>query len=190
VDEDFAAYYPGDEYVDAFATDIYDADYHLDHYSALKTFANGKPIGVGETGEIITADQLKQDFPDYVWFMGWRDLFVDKMLSSELTALFSHSWVINDYKNYVTSLPEKDRNSESKLFHVLNNPYNSHTQIIFKQPLKTKSTLYVYTPEGKTIECKQLLKGTRLFSLELNPGTYFISFTQRGNRATKSIFVL
>lgn len=97
VNDDLSSYYPGDAYVDAIATDIYEASFTTNHYNALKNLANGKPIAVGEVGKMINMSELQSTYPDYVWFMGWRSLFVDNNTTSELTNVFGSNWAINTF---------------------------------------------------------------------------------------------
>lgn len=185
VDEDFDSYYPGDNYVDAFATDIYDAKFETEHYIKLRDFAKGKPIGIGEVGEMISVERLKNDFPDYVWFMGWRDLFVDKMLRSELATLFNHSWVINDYKELVSN---QENTATGELFVVARGKAGK-SQLIINQPLNDSSTLYIHTIEGTRITCNTLKKGTKFYYLDLKPGVYLITLITQGKRSTVSTVI-
>jgi mannan endo-1,4-beta-mannosidase len=65
--EDF---FPGIEYVDVLAADVYRNDYKQSHYDQLMELAQGKPIALGEVGEIPTLDTLQQQ-PGWTWFMPW-----------------------------------------------------------------------------------------------------------------------
>ena len=99
VNNNLSDYYPGDDYVDALATDIYGGSFDVSHYQALKTLANGRPIAVGEVGTMIPMDEMESTYPDYVWIMGWRKLFVDENTPSTLSSMFKHRWAINRYIN-------------------------------------------------------------------------------------------
>ena len=63
-------YYPGVDYVDIFATDVYRKDWKQSHHDDLLKLANGKPIALGEVGDIPTGDILKNQ-KEWVWFMPW-----------------------------------------------------------------------------------------------------------------------
>lgn len=63
-------YYPGDGYVDILAADIYANDYKQSHHDELVALGNGKPIAIGECGELPTRKILKEQ-PQWVWFMCW-----------------------------------------------------------------------------------------------------------------------
>lgn len=67
---DYKLFYPGDEYVDVLAADVYRKDYKQSHHDALVTLANGKPISLGEVGEIPTKEILEKQ-PKWSWYMPW-----------------------------------------------------------------------------------------------------------------------
>ena len=76
-DEAFAYedFYPGAEYVDVLAADVYHHDYRQAHHDELVELAGGKPIALGEVGEVPTPEILASQ-PRWTWFMIWED-FVD-----------------------------------------------------------------------------------------------------------------
>ena len=65
-------FYPGDNYVDILATDIYSSEYKGKDYEKLLKLGNGKPIAWGEVGKLPTPDIIKQQ-PKWVWFMCWSE---------------------------------------------------------------------------------------------------------------------
>jgi mannan endo-1,4-beta-mannosidase len=65
--EDF---FPGIEYVDILAADVYRNDYKQSHYDQLVALGEGKPVALGEVGEIPTEEVLQQQ-PEWTWFMPW-----------------------------------------------------------------------------------------------------------------------
>lgn len=67
--EDF---YPGDNYVDILATDIYNSEYKGNDYEKLLKLGKGKPIAWGEVGKLPTPEIIKQQ-PKWVWFMCWSE---------------------------------------------------------------------------------------------------------------------
>lgn len=65
-------YYPGNDYVDILATDVYTQGFDQENYKQLTELAGSKPIALGEVGnppsqEIISAQ------PRWTWFMNWGD---------------------------------------------------------------------------------------------------------------------
>lgn len=69
----FEECFPGLEYVDVLATDIYHNDYRQSHHDQLVELAKGKPIALGEIGEVPTPEMLSQQ-PLWAWFMMWPGL--------------------------------------------------------------------------------------------------------------------
>ena len=65
--EDF---FPGIEYVDILAADVYRNDYKQSHHDQLVELSEGKPIALGEVGDIPTSEVLEQQ-PVWSWFMPW-----------------------------------------------------------------------------------------------------------------------
>jgi mannan endo-1,4-beta-mannosidase len=74
-------FYPGPKVVDILATDVYGNDYKQSHYDELLEIAAGKPIALGEVGEVPTAAILDQQ-PRWAWFMIWCD-FIDEANTHE-----------------------------------------------------------------------------------------------------------
>jgi mannan endo-1,4-beta-mannosidase len=68
--EDF---WPGLEYVDALATDVYRGDWQQPHHDDLKALGGGKPIAIGEMAPLPTPKILAAQ-PYWTWFMPWGNL--------------------------------------------------------------------------------------------------------------------
>jgi mannan endo-1,4-beta-mannosidase len=66
----YADFYPGPEYVDVLATDVYHFDYEQKDYNELLDLAKGKLIALGECGGLPNA-QILQVQPKFTWFMVW-----------------------------------------------------------------------------------------------------------------------
>jgi hypothetical protein len=69
----YADYYPGADYVDVLATDVY-GEFLQSHHDDLAALAKGKPIALGEVGRVPTPEILKAQ-PKWAWFMIWADFF-------------------------------------------------------------------------------------------------------------------
>lgn len=63
-------YYPGHDVVDVLACDIYRPGFDRGEHDALAALGEGRPIALGEVGEVPTVEQLT-DQRRWVWFMGW-----------------------------------------------------------------------------------------------------------------------
>ena len=67
-----STYYPGDEYVDILATDVYSEGFNQVNYDQMVELAGDKPIALGEVGAPPSIDILKEQ-PKWTWFMKWGD---------------------------------------------------------------------------------------------------------------------
>jgi mannan endo-1,4-beta-mannosidase len=68
----YRLYYPGVSYVDVLATDVYNFDYEQKDYDDLRRLASGKPIALGEVGELPKREILDAQ-PLWSWFMVWAN---------------------------------------------------------------------------------------------------------------------
>lgn len=92
---DFEDYYPGHEYVDALAIDIYGGDFAQAYYDRLLAVAEGRPVGIGECGNLPDIDIIAQDQPQYVWFMTWADYLTSYNTISMIRNVYKHPYTIN-----------------------------------------------------------------------------------------------
>ncbi len=67
---DYHLFYPGSDYVDILAADIYKGDYQQSHHDDLLKLADGKIIAIGECGKVPTPEILAQQ-AEWTWFMIW-----------------------------------------------------------------------------------------------------------------------
>jgi mannan endo-1,4-beta-mannosidase len=80
--------FPGPEYADILATDVYRNNYQQSDYDQLITLGKGKPIALGEVGKMPTPEQLKNQ-PKYTWFMCWVDLVFKSNTMEEINAIYN-----------------------------------------------------------------------------------------------------
>ncbi len=71
------AYFPGLEYVDILAADVYGNDYKQSHHEDMLKLAQGKPIALGECGQLPTPEILEKQ-PMWTWFMCWSGFLYKK----------------------------------------------------------------------------------------------------------------
>ena len=67
---EYKDFYPGHQFVDVLATDVYHYDYEQKDYEQLLELAEGKPIALGEVGHLPNVIILKAQ-PKWSWFMVW-----------------------------------------------------------------------------------------------------------------------
>ncbi|MGB6150870.1 MAG: glycosyl hydrolase, partial [Pricia sp.] len=69
---DYKEFFPGQDYVDILATDVYHGDYEQKDYVQLLNLAQGKPIALGEVGQLPKPVILESQ-PKWSWFMVWSN---------------------------------------------------------------------------------------------------------------------
>ena len=88
-------FYPGDEYVDILATDIYNNDWKQSHHDELIVLGKGKLIALGEIGNLPTPEILKTQ-NKYAWFMVWTTFTEPRYNTPEvIKELFEHPNTLN-----------------------------------------------------------------------------------------------
>ncbi len=85
--ETYDKFFPGHDYIDILATDVYRNNYNIDDYKSLMELANGKPIALGEVGHMPSIEQLKAQ-PKWTWFMCWADFIFTANTDEERNTIF------------------------------------------------------------------------------------------------------
>jgi len=85
----YRLYYPGASYVDVLATDVYHFDYEQKDYDELLALAGGKPIALGEVGELPKAEILEAQ-PRWAWFMVWSSWLVTDNTPERVKEIYAH----------------------------------------------------------------------------------------------------
>ncbi|MDI9551087.1 MAG: glycosyl hydrolase [Bacteroidota bacterium] len=84
----YELFYPGHDYVDVLATDVYNRDWKQSHHDQLLELGKGKLIALGELGSLPTPDQLAS-MDKFAWFMIWTGFTNDRYNTLEqLKAVF------------------------------------------------------------------------------------------------------
>lgn len=81
-------YFPGIEYVDVLAADVYRNDYKQSHHDQLLDLGKGKPIALGEVGQ-MPSNQVLEDQNKWTWFMGWANWLNKANDPDSVRALYS-----------------------------------------------------------------------------------------------------
>jgi mannan endo-1,4-beta-mannosidase len=77
-------YFPGTDYVDILAADIYDNDFKKEHYDTLINLGYGKLIAIGENGQLPSAEVLKAQ--PYAYQMTWGKLLQENNSNDTIKA--------------------------------------------------------------------------------------------------------
>jgi len=86
-------FFPGTEYVDVLAADVYRRDYKQSHHDDLMALAKGKLIALGEVGQVPTIEQLESQ-PHWSWFMTWGYFISKYNKSDDVKAIYNHPSVL------------------------------------------------------------------------------------------------
>jgi mannan endo-1,4-beta-mannosidase len=89
----YELFYPGNQYVDILAADVYRKDYKQSHHDQLMALGKGKPIAIGEVGEIPTTEILDQQ-PQWTWYMPWAWILFTANKPDEIKALVNSEKVL------------------------------------------------------------------------------------------------
>jgi mannan endo-1,4-beta-mannosidase len=90
---DYKDFYPGAEYVDILATDVYNFDYEQKDYNQLLELAKGKPIALGECGELPKPEILEQQ-SKWSWFMVWANWIIIDNTPERVKSIYNLPQVI------------------------------------------------------------------------------------------------
>jgi len=92
---DYHLFYPGAEYVDILAADIYgkEKEYKQSHHDDLLELADGKIIAIGECGRVPTPEILAQQ-PEWTWFMVWANMCWTANTHEQIRELYSEERVL------------------------------------------------------------------------------------------------
>lgn len=85
----YADFYPGNQYVDVLAADVYHNDYKQSHHDQLLELGQGKAIALGEIGEVPTPEILDQQ-PQWCWFMIWAKWVETHNTPEQVKALYNY----------------------------------------------------------------------------------------------------
>ncbi len=93
LDMSYSKYYPGNEYLDVLALDVYGRDFKQVYYDSLLVLSNGKPLVLGEVGNPPTLDILDKQ-PNWAFYVIWAGM-VRNTLKKEYNELMNDPRVIS-----------------------------------------------------------------------------------------------
>jgi mannan endo-1,4-beta-mannosidase len=89
----FSYYYPGKDYLDVVALDVYGKDFNQDYYDSLSVYATDKVLALAEVGNPPTVDVLDTQ-PNWALYVIWSGM-VRNTLKKEYAALVNDSRVLS-----------------------------------------------------------------------------------------------
>jgi mannan endo-1,4-beta-mannosidase len=77
---EFVKYYPGTQYIDILAIDIYGNDFNKNYYEGLMALSEGKPVTPGEVGN-PPSPEIPEEQPNWVYWVVWSGMARDTSLA-------------------------------------------------------------------------------------------------------------
>lgn len=88
-------YYPGHERVDVLAWDIYGGEFTQRFHDDLYAFGGGKPIALGEVGQLPGMELMRTSQWRYTWAMAWGEpQFSSENTSENKRQFYAHPYAI------------------------------------------------------------------------------------------------
>ena len=88
-----AKFFPGIDYVDVLALDVYGNDFAQSYYDSLVALSGGKPVTLGEVGSPPTPEILRQQ-PKWVYYVTWAGM-VRNTAKKQYAALLQDPRILN-----------------------------------------------------------------------------------------------
>lgn len=92
--DSFASTFPGGDKVDILAVDVYDNDYKQRYYDDIVKLANGKPVAIGESGQIPDSATLEKQ-PKWVYMMSWGQMLTGKNSEQAIRSFYADPRSVN-----------------------------------------------------------------------------------------------
>lgn len=124
----YALYYPGAAKVDILAADIYNNDFQQSHYESLLQLADGKPIGIGESGELPDPAILSQSQSKWVYTMTWGKLLTEKNNLQKIKSFMSDKYTISR-EEYIVAMGNNAKPPANSTRNGLLGQYFSNTEL-------------------------------------------------------------
>lgn len=125
---EISQYYPGDQYVDVLSMDIYNRDFNYNYYQAMLNLCHGKPIAIGEVGELPPVNILWEQ-PKWTYFMCWTEYLEGNNTHSVIQDLYWQEKVITRDKLHMEQIDEEEeyyiKDSQNKVICADNYGYDS-----------------------------------------------------------------
>lgn len=104
--DEYDPYFPGIDKVDVLAADIYNNDFRQSYYDKLLRLAQGKPIGIGESGELPDPVTLSQTQSKWVYTMTWGKMLTENNNNQKITSFMNNKYIVSR-DDYIVNLASK-----------------------------------------------------------------------------------
>ncbi|WP_054938986.1 glycosyl hydrolase [Paenibacillus ihuae] len=114
--DNFEPYFPGSGKADILAADIYNNDFKQSYYENLLKLADGKPIGIGESGELPDPVILSQTQSKWVYTMTWGKMLTEKNDMQKIKNFMNDNYIVSrdDYIIMLASKPNTKPSASTK----------------------------------------------------------------------------
>jgi mannan endo-1,4-beta-mannosidase len=102
----YASTYPGADKVDILAADIYENDYQQKYYDSLLSLAAGKPIAIGENGEVPNLEKLQQSQSKWTYMMSWGKMLYDNNSADTIKTFMNSNYTLTRDKLNTSLVPK------------------------------------------------------------------------------------
>ncbi|WP_223066920.1 glycosyl hydrolase [Paenibacillus caui] len=93
--EPYSLYFPGLAKVDVLAIDIYNSDFRQSYYDGLLSLAQGKPIAIGESGELPDLEALEITQNKWAYMMTWGKMLTENNSASRISTFMNSGYVLS-----------------------------------------------------------------------------------------------
>lgn len=90
----YALTYPGADKVDILAADIYENDYQQKYYDSLLSLVAGKPIAIGENGEMPNLEKLQQSQSKWTYMMSWGKMLYENNSADTIKTFMNSNYTL------------------------------------------------------------------------------------------------
>lgn len=99
--------YPGADKVDVLAADIYNNDYMNKYHDSLLSLADGKPIAIGENGEMPSTAKLQLYQRQWVYMMNWGKMLYENNSTTTIKNFMNDNYTVtlDQYKAGLVDAP-------------------------------------------------------------------------------------
>ena len=102
---EFVKYYPGTQYLDILAIDIYGNDFNKNYYEGLMVLSEGKPVTLGEVGNPPSPEILEEQ-PNWVYWVVWAGMARGTSLADYERLTSNPRFVFMEDQTYINGTKE------------------------------------------------------------------------------------
>ncbi len=133
-------YYPGASKVDVLAADIYNNDYKQSYHDSLVKLAKGKPIGIGESGELPDPNVLSKTQNKWVYAMTWGKMLTENNNPQQIKGFMNNNYTLSREEYVAAQETTANSTTPSILKNGLTGEYYNNTELSGKAAVIRKDS--------------------------------------------------